>query len=279
MKLIGVIDNAGNISSPFSGTFFTHGSGYFTVATNYNAVAKCAIHTDGKIRCWGANNNGRVGDGTTQERTSPVLINTNEEFYDVVTTLDYTCALSVNNKVWCWGRNLLGALGDGTFIDRLSPVMIDTTENYKKVVTNGGYRTCGLTETNKIKCWGRNSNGQIGNGTNNQSSYPNVLSPLLIDSATTYKDIRTFSGLTCGVTSNDDLKCWGGYAGAGSSQNQVFPVIIDSGTKYSTSPSSDTLGFRCAITIEKKLKCWGSGTSFVGDGSTTDRGYPVLIAD
>lgn len=420
-----VVDNASNIANVSSLNFNTHPSGYFLISPDGSSISpKCSIHNNGKVRCWGTNNQGQLGDGTTTDRLSPTAINSSEEFIALTVGYSYGCALSSQNKVFCWGRNNVGQLGDGTFVDRLSPVAVDPSESYRLIKSNNGNSTCGLTVSDKlkcwghntegllgdgsmvnqnlpvcidcaedyvdfglggyhgcaltksgkikcwgknsvgqvgdgtsatkftpveidsatiyvklnvsnsvncaltsgknikcwglnyrgaigdgttvnklsptlidsatqydsvltstentcgiringqIKCWGSNSHGQVGNGTNHFSAYPNVLSPILIDSSTTYISLSLGSGTTCGLTSSNDLKCWGGLSGTGTINNRTFPVLVDSGIKYSAINAPRT----CAITSNSKLKCWGYQ---VGDGSSSAnvRETPVLVPD
>lgn len=79
----------------------------------------CAI-TAGALKCWGYNQNGEVGDGSTTNRTAP-FATLSSGVSSVSTGFGHTCAI-VQGMVKCWGDNGYGQLGDGTAIDRLSPV-------------------------------------------------------------------------------------------------------------------------------------------------------------
>lgn len=80
----------------------------------------CAV-ANGRVACWGANRHGELGDGSTADRTTPVLVQGLEDAVSVAAGIGFTCALRANGTVWCWGANASGQLGDGTLRDRLTP--------------------------------------------------------------------------------------------------------------------------------------------------------------
>lgn len=86
--------------------------------------ATCAIQ-NGVVSCWGLNQFGRLGDGTTQARDSPVsVVGLPGEARDVAGGMDHFCAAMVDDSVWCWGRGNSGQLGDGRGVNSLAPVQV-----------------------------------------------------------------------------------------------------------------------------------------------------------
>jgi alpha-tubulin suppressor-like RCC1 family protein len=144
----------------------------------------CAIRTNGKLYCWGSDNNGQVGNGTGASVTSPVavqgpLLNLefgNANFTKIASGYAHTCAInSVNNGMWCWGQNAQGQLGDGTTTGRENAVKVSATDSTGasipgwSQVTAGQYYTCGMSTAGKLYCWGGTGivgflDGQIGDG-------------------------------------------------------------------------------------------------------------------
>jgi alpha-tubulin suppressor-like RCC1 family protein len=83
----------------------------------------CALLTTGAVKCWGANSNGALGDGTFTESAVPVdVISLTGGVTQISAGADHTCALTTSGGIQCWGSNTNGALGDGTFTNRATPV-------------------------------------------------------------------------------------------------------------------------------------------------------------
>ncbi len=82
----------------------------------------CALSPQGGVKCWGGNANGRLGDGTTTNRFTPVdVVSLTSGMQAISVGADQTCALSPQGGVKCWGGNYFGQLGDGTAFDRYAP--------------------------------------------------------------------------------------------------------------------------------------------------------------
>ena len=84
------------------------------------AATPAAIRSNDTLWCWGRNDVGQLGDGTTTSRTSPVQIGT-ATWKTVATGYDHTCGIRSNDTLWCWGRNTDGEIGDGTTTNRTQP--------------------------------------------------------------------------------------------------------------------------------------------------------------
>ncbi len=85
----------------------------------------CAVLESGAVKCWGYNGSGRLGDGTTTTRNTPVSVSGLTSGIASVTGGDaHSCAVTSTNSVKCWGDNSQGALGDGTTTNRSTPVDI-----------------------------------------------------------------------------------------------------------------------------------------------------------
>ena len=171
-------------------------TGSFSSAQNVqginNAVAiatgdahACALLVDGTVRCWGANRSRQLGDGTTQDRRTPVAVSGIGvgEAVGIVAGGGYTCILGVRGDVRCWGDNSQGQLGDNSFIDRPQPVavrratrtleigrgelLVTATAPLDQVVAlvGGGTHVCAVRVNGQPVCWGNNASGQLGDGT------------------------------------------------------------------------------------------------------------------
>jgi alpha-tubulin suppressor-like RCC1 family protein len=127
----------------------------------------CALLTGGSVKCWGQNFDGQLGDGTSEHATAavPVLGLGAGSTVAVAAGSQHTCALLANGAVRCWGLNKRGQLGDATTTDTDSPVPVGDLGGVALAVVTGGWHTCALLEAGTIQCWGRNAEGQLGDGT------------------------------------------------------------------------------------------------------------------
>ena len=84
----------------------------------------CGVTAAGAAYCWGDNFLGKLGDGTTTNRSSPGLVAGGVSFAAVRADGNHTCGVTAVGAAYCWGFNGYGQLGDGTTTDRLTPVRV-----------------------------------------------------------------------------------------------------------------------------------------------------------
>jgi alpha-tubulin suppressor-like RCC1 family protein len=145
------------------------------VAISAGGGHTCALTRGGAVRCWGSNRYGELGDGTTARSSTPVAVSGLE---GGVRAIDvggeaHGCALTRGGALECWGYNGYGQLGDGTTTDRVVPVDVVGLAMGVRSIAAGGYgHTCALTRAGEVECWGRNSSGQLGDGTTSDRHTP-----------------------------------------------------------------------------------------------------------
>ena len=271
----------------------------FDQSSNYTAVSSsggtiCALTEQNKIKCFGSNSSGGIGDGTIVNKAEPVLIDVSTSYKFISVGDDHTCAITMNNKLKCWGVNSAGQIGDGTTTQRLVPVDVDSMNDYLTVSAGVKY-TCAITIANRLKCWGDNTFGQLGDNTTTQR-----LVPTNVNSVLTFKSVSAArapnNGLssqthTCAISQADDLYCWGDNTyyqlGDGTNVQSLSPLVIDSGTKYSkvlTSAkrlffsTSYSDAYSCGLTLTGQIKCWGENIKGqLGMGDFLSKTLPTSI--
>jgi alpha-tubulin suppressor-like RCC1 family protein len=138
----------------------------------------CAFMTDRTAWCWGSTASGALGLGDTTEGNQdcgapapckPVprqVTALGKAFAVIESGSDHACAIErTQGSLWCWGHNKSGQLGDGTLEDRASPVRISSLGDTVVAVAAGSEQTCVLEKDHTVWCWGRNDNGELGDGT------------------------------------------------------------------------------------------------------------------
>jgi alpha-tubulin suppressor-like RCC1 family protein len=234
----------------------------------------CAIKTDGSLWCWGYNGYGQLGDGTNADKTTPVQI-MSSGVSSVASGVWHTCAIKMDGSLWCWGWNQYGQLGDGTNIDKNTPVQIMSSGSAS--VTPGwklGWKhTCVIKTNGSLWCWGRNYEGQLGDGTNTDKNTPVQIIPSGVVA------VALGDNHTCAIKQDGSLWCWGwnhyGQLGDGTWTNRNTPVRI-----MSSGVSSVALGWAhtCAIKQDGSLWCWGRNDyGQLGDGTYTNKNTPTYI--
>ena len=153
------------------------GGGRVAVAIAAGNYHTCALLTDGNISCWGANDMGQLGDGTSDYRYVPTQTSSLGNGRTAV-ALDagsrghysngdhHTCAILDDGTVSCWGSNSRGQVGDGTTTDRAVPTQTGNLDpSFPAVgISLGGDKSCSIVQNGEIYCWGGNSNGELGIG-------------------------------------------------------------------------------------------------------------------
>jgi len=245
----------------------------------------CAVldgaHGSGAM-CWGHNSFGQLGDGTTVNRTAPVVV---AGLVSGVTILamggDHTCAVMVGGSVKCWGNNRFGQLGDGTDITRIAPVDVSGLAGGVIALVAGERHTCAVTVVGGVKCWGDNTFGQLGNGFTTPQSVPTDV----IGLESGVVALAAGGWHTCALMDADHgggVKCWGlnssGQLGDGTDNQRNAPTDVNG---LASGVTAVAAGFEhtCALTAEGAVKCWGANNSGqLGDGTTTSRNTPVDVS-
>jgi alpha-tubulin suppressor-like RCC1 family protein len=187
----------------------------------------CTVLSNGTVWCSGLNSVGQLGDNTTVNRMSPVQVVGIANAVSVATGGYHTCAALADGTMRCWGSNASGQIGDNTTIDQTSPVVVTGLPSGQSVVSlsAGEGHTCATLSDGTAWCWGRNTSGQLGNG-----STVNKIVPTQVVGMTTATQISAGTEHTCAVLANGTVQCWGygvhGALGNGFGTSSTSPVTV-----------------------------------------------------
>ncbi len=127
----------------------------------------CGVTIDDRAYCWGGNFAGRLGDGTMTDRLKPVPVAGGIRFSAVNLGEAHTCGVSTDNAAYCWGNGDSGQVGDGGPLGTNrypSPFPVVGGLQFASVAASHAH-TCGVTVDGAGYCWGDNSAGELGTGT------------------------------------------------------------------------------------------------------------------
>jgi alpha-tubulin suppressor-like RCC1 family protein len=197
------------------------------IALAAGARHACALLTDGRIACWGANDQGQLGVGDTQDRTRPEVVEMGG-VRAVAAGGDTTCVLLDGGAARCWGANDRGQLGLGDATARAMPPVGGVTLGSGRsasALTVGGAFVCSLLDTAQAKCWGDNGSMQLGAPITGPAygDGPNETGDFLPEAAQgggrALRAIVAGRAHACAVLDTNDVRCWGdnayGQLGAG----------------------------------------------------------------
>jgi len=187
----------------------------------------CALTRGGGMKCWGSNKYGQLGDGTSENRRTPVGVRGLTQDVNSISAGGYhTCAVAAGTVLKCWGWNAYGQLGDSTPTDRSEPADVKWLAGTPGYVSAGYDFTCALLRSGNLRCWGNNEFGQLGDGTT-------TVHPTPVDvKGVKYKVLFLSAGYysACVVTVDGKMKCWGnnlyGQLGDGTTTNSSVPVDV-----------------------------------------------------
>lgn len=146
----------------------------------------CGVTTAGQAYCWGWNDTGNLGVGSTTSYQTPTPVVGGHTFVSVTTIKEivlqtHTCAITPAGEAYCWGLNSQGQLGTPTpeicrvILSNLpcstSPVPVSAHLRFRSLDA-GFVHSCGVSTDGLAYCWGSNDYGQLGNGTTTSSTAP-----------------------------------------------------------------------------------------------------------
>eukprot|EP01083_Nonionella_stella_P254996 875735_1 len=259
----------------------------------------CAISTNNKLKCFGENTKGQLGYGDIDSRggsgspmgddLAEVELGTNFIPMQLSAGYYHTCALSTTNKVKCFGMNYNGQLGYGDtdnrgneaneMSDNLTVVDLGSSFVPIRIASGEGFN-CAISTNNTAKCWGLNSNGQLGYGhTDKVGAGPHDMGDNLTEidlgSGFSVSKIACARSHTCALSTNNKVKCWGqnsaGQLGLGNTfilgdePGEMGDNLteVDLGSDFIPIEITAAADHTCALSANHTIKCWGANNEAV----------------
>jgi alpha-tubulin suppressor-like RCC1 family protein len=216
----------------------------------------CVLYSDQSIRCTGQNSQGQVGNGGYANVFEPTLVAGTVNPASVGAGMEHTCTLVADGRMQCWGTNYTGQLGDGTMGGfATAPQFVHGITNAIKAVP-GGFFTCAILPDHTVQCWGRNQDGQLGNG----DSTTDVPLPAPVQGLGPVADFAAGGYHACAIMNDLTVKCWGrnvrGQVGDGTTNSPVVQPHAVGGLSGVAALSLGTY-HSCALLQDQTVQCWG----------------------
>jgi alpha-tubulin suppressor-like RCC1 family protein len=242
------------------------GDGYEVIARG-GGYHTCGLQTDSLVSCWGQNAFGEVGDGSNTTRTTPTIVSGGVAIFKLAANWDHTCGLSAAGAAYCWGQGQ--AIGDGTFGGKNVPAAVTGGFVFSDIYGAAqGSHFCGRTSAGLAYCWGKNSEFELGDGTNVSRATPTA-----VGGGLTFSSLGGgFTRGRCALSSSGGAYCWGSPGGTGVLGDATFvarsaPGPVAGGLSFSNIASGHT--HVCALGVSNdSAYCWGTnGNGQVGSGT------------
>ena len=259
-----------------------------------------AVGSDGYVYAWGSNTYGKLGDGTTTQRTTPIKVGkpTGLTYVQVSAGWQHSLALSSDGNAYAWGYNYDGQLGDGTKTDRTTPVKVwkptNAPADFTYVqVSGGGDHSLAMGSDRYAYAWGYNNYGQLGNTTTRDSSVPvrvrNPANPT--DTNQGLKAAQIIGGYQHSLAMDSDgyAYAWGrnsnGQLGNTTTRDSSVPVRV----RNPANPTDTSKGLKAvqlsageyyslALGSDGNAYTWGAnGNGQLGNDTTKDSNIPVRV--
>ncbi|KAK6487232.1 E3 ubiquitin-protein ligase HERC2 isoform X2 [Huso huso] len=186
-------------------------SGKQVVHIACGSTYSAAITVDGELYTWGRGNYGRLGHGSSEDQTTPMLV-TGLKGLKVI---DVSCgsgdaqtlAVSDNGQVWSWGDGDYGKLGRGGSDGCKTPKLVEKLQDLDIVkVCCGSQFSVALTKYGQVYTWGKGDNQRLGHGTEEHVRYPKLLDSL---QGKKVIDITVGSTHCLALTDDGEVHSWG----------------------------------------------------------------------
>ncbi len=186
-------------------------------------TSTCGLDGTGLVLCFGSGTLGELGDGMQASRPTSANVTLGPGNPSVSAGAHHACVPGAPMK--CWGDNTYGQLGDQSTARRSVPVPITGTWTSIATVATGANHTCAVDNDGALWCFGKNSDGQLGDGT-----FAEHHSPTRVGTETDWVQAYAGTASTCATKRDNSLWCWGagelGQMGDGTAWSATHTLVI-----------------------------------------------------
>lgn len=224
----------------------------------------CGVTTNDEAWCWGENNAGTLGDGTTTDRQYPTAVLTALRFREITTGSSHACGLTPEGEAHCWGSNKYDQLSAHEDTISLLPVPVASALRFA-TMDAGGLHTCGVELSGDTYCWG----AEIGP------------TPTKVDGSVRLTHLTLGGQHACGLTAEGEAWCFGtnfeGQLGDGTVVGTTFagpPVAVATDLRFTEISAGEY--HTCGLVAEGDVWCWGrDDVGQLGDGDPSVGSDPI----
>ena len=262
-----------------------------SIAASYSH--SCAVSDEGKVLCWGNNEDGKLGVGKSEidleYSAIPLEVVGIADAAAVATGENHTCALHQSGAISCWGSDEDDQIGIPDSSGSAVPVQIKDIEDAVWIATGEGH-TCAVHQDGTISCWGYSRVGALGNRQAYEDENFSTPTPVLVEGITDATAVTASSAYTCALHRAGTISCWGnnsyGQLGSGQTSEELeesaVPVQVADITDATAIASSQW--HSCALREDGTIACWGNNWGGqLGSGETSEEleesAVPVQVAD
>ncbi len=247
----------------------------------------CLIASDDLVYCWGENDKGQLGNGSTDYSSAvPVAVNiAGMTVKSLLSSGDNSCAIASNDNLYCWGEGVYGVLGNNTNVKSHVPVLVaggDLGGRAIKSISKSNSLLCAIASDDQVYCWGRAQYAAFGVNNLFSSAVPKAVDFSGVLSGKKAKQVSLGSSFGCILADDNKVYCWG--------SNGRDSLGDGTTSSFSSVPTAVALGgktvkklvvsgwFACIIADDDQVYCWGDGyAGQLGNNNDDTSNVPVAV--